>query len=365
MLQEGGQPGFYDEQSILQPRDLCTRFAAQRRRVQQLVDAGRWPGSYRTGKIDAKSGEDLRQGAPPPWGEGHVHHQRVAGPLGVSQPTPGSTNAAQQRKPVPSEQQRRRPSNRWPLTASDTIYALPGVQNDMLLRGALRRLDDREARRSTPGTSRARPIWRSAPRLRPASPPAYAVVPGQGPVELLGRPSLAHLPDERAAAGADQQNAGRRHWAGTSGICMKSATRPTVIERLVDHSALIRKAEQAPRRVAEAMRAMAPRDGRVPGLGSECAVDRLRGKSGAVDTAATVAGASARRSTRPRSAEQPSFSAPPKNPIIVAAAPRRAQSEEVRTFNHAAGPRAGLPARPRRAGRQAFIQRHAPLGHEL
>ena len=117
----------------------------------------------------------------------------------------------------------RRRSMRMLAHGIDTIYALPGVQNDHLF-DALFKRQRPHARPSTPATSRARPTWRSAPRSRPAS-RGLCRGAGAGPAQLRGR--AAHrLFDERAGAGADRPNPRSRHRPRISAICTRSATRP-------------------------------------------------------------------------------------------------------------------------------------------
>ena len=157
----------------------------------------------------------------------------------------------------------------------DTIYALPGVQNDLLFE-ALFKAGDRMRVVHTRHEQGAAYMALGA-ALATGKPSAYAVVPGPGllnssaalltaysmnapvlaligeiPDADIGKP-LGHLHEIRDQAG--------------------------IIKRLVDYSALIRKPGQAPRLVAEAVRAMA--SGR-PGPAVAAMRDRRLGQSGPV-----------------------------------------------------------------------------------
>ena len=179
----------------------------------------------------------------------------------------------------------------------DTIYALPGVQNDHLFDGAVQGVAT-GCGRSTPGTNRARPIWRSARRWRPASrrptpwcrgracsipsaalltaysmnAPVLALI-GEIPDADIGR-HLGHLHEIRDQAG--------------------------IIKRLVDYSRADPQARAgaAPGRRGDARR-WRPAG---PGPASlQCAID-VWGKSGAVTPQAPLPVRAAASSTRPRSA---------------------------------------------------------------
>ena len=143
--------------------------------------------------------------------------------------------------------------------------------------------------------------------LATGKPSAYAVVPGPGLLNSaaalltaysMNAPVLAligEIPDADIG----------RHLGHLHEIRDQAG----IIKRLVDHSALIRKPEQAPRLVAEAMRAMAT--GR-PGPGLAAMRDRRLGQIGPGDAAGAAAGRARPSSTRPRSARPRSFWARPK-----------------------------------------------------
>ena len=80
-----------------------------------------------------------------------------------------------------------------------------------------------------------------------------------------------------------------------------------IIKRLVDHSALIRKPEQASRATALAIRAMRTRAGRGPAA-LECAMD-VWGQSAPGDRAGAAARSGTPRSTATPSAARPNGSA--------------------------------------------------------
>ncbi len=91
--------------------------------------------------------------------------------------------------------------------------------------------------------------------LATGKPSAYAVVPGPGLLNSAA-PPCSRLFDECAGAGAHRRNPDAdigRHLGHLHEIRDQAG----IIKRLVDYSALIRKPEQAPRLVAEAMQSMA------------------------------------------------------------------------------------------------------------
>ena len=90
----------------------------------------------------------------------------------------------------------------------DTLYALPGVQNDHLF-DALFKASDLIRTVHTRHEQGAAYMALGA-ALATGKPQAYAVVPGPGPAQFLGR--AAHrLFDERAGAGAGRADPARRH----------------------------------------------------------------------------------------------------------------------------------------------------------
>src|ERR1051325_6174328 len=156
----------------------------------------------------------------------------------------------------------------------DTIYVLPGVQNDELF-AALFKAGDRMRTVHTRHEQGAAYMALGA-ALATAKPSAYAVVPGPGLLNSaaalltaysMNAPVLAligEIPDADIG----------RHLGHLHEIRDQAG----IIKRLVDHSALIRKPEQVPRLVAAAIQAM---DTGRPGPASlQCAID-VWGKSGA------------------------------------------------------------------------------------
>jgi acetolactate synthase I/II/III large subunit len=157
----------------------------------------------------------------------------------------------------------------------DTIYALPGVQNDFLfeaLFGAQDRLRTIHTRHEQGAAYMA-----LGAALATGKAAAFAVVPGPGLLNAgaalltaygMNAPVLGligQIPDGDIGRGL-----GHLHEIRDQG---------GIIKRLVDHTALIRKPEQASRATALAMRAMYT--GRPGPAVLECAID-VWGKSGPV-----------------------------------------------------------------------------------
>src|SRR5438270_5073671 len=157
----------------------------------------------------------------------------------------------------------------------DTIYALPGVQNDHLF-DALFKAQDRVSTIHTRHEQGAAYMALGA-ALATGKPQAFAVVPGPGLLNAsaalltaysMNAPVLAligQIPDADIG-----RNLGHLH---------EIRDQAGIIKRLVDHAALIRKPEQAPRLVAAAVQAMAT--GRPGPASLQCAIDVWR-KSGSV-----------------------------------------------------------------------------------
>src|SRR5882757_1977644 len=157
----------------------------------------------------------------------------------------------------------------------DTIYALPGVQNDELF-AALFKAQDR-MRTVHARHEQGAAYMALGAALATAKPSAYAVVPGPGLLNSaaalltaysMNAPVLAligEIPDADIG-----KHLGHLH---------EIRDQAGIIKRLVDYSALIRKPEQAPRRVAEAVRSMA--SGRPGPASLQCAID-VWGKPGPV-----------------------------------------------------------------------------------
>ena len=157
----------------------------------------------------------------------------------------------------------------------DTIYALPGVQNDFLfeaLFGAQDRLRTVHTRHEQGAAYMA-----LGAALATGKPSAFAVVPGPGLLNAgaalltaygMNAPVLGligQIPDADIGRGLGQLHEIRDQGG--------------IIKRLVDHSSLIRKPEQASRATALAIRAM--HTGRPGPAVLECAID-VWGKSGPV-----------------------------------------------------------------------------------
>ena len=157
----------------------------------------------------------------------------------------------------------------------DTLYALPGVQNDLLFEAAFKAGDKLRTVHSRHEQGAAYMALGAA--LATGKPQTYAVVPGPGLLNSsaalltaysMNAPVLAligQIPD--ADIGRDL---GHLH---------EIRDQAGIIGRLVDHSALIRKPEQAARLTANAIRAMAT--GRPGPAALECAID-VWGRQGQV-----------------------------------------------------------------------------------
>src|SRR5271170_2695936 len=157
----------------------------------------------------------------------------------------------------------------------DTVYALPGVQNDLLFE-ALFRFSNRLRTIHTRHEQGAAYMALGA-ALATGKPQAYAVVPGPGLLNSaaalltaysMNAPVLGligQIPDADIGRGLGHLHEIRDQ----SGI----------VSRLVGHSALIRKPQQAARATALALRAM--RTGRPGPAVLECPID-VWGKSGPV-----------------------------------------------------------------------------------
>ncbi len=157
----------------------------------------------------------------------------------------------------------------------DTVYALPGVQNDLLfeaLFGASDRLRTVHTRHEQGAAYMA-----LGAALATGKPQAYAVVPGPGLLNagaaLLTAYSM-NAPVLGLIGQIPDADIGRH-----LGHLHEIRDQAGIIKRLVDHTALIRKPEQASRATALAIRAM--QSGRPGPAVLECAID-VWGKSGPV-----------------------------------------------------------------------------------
>ena len=157
----------------------------------------------------------------------------------------------------------------------DTIYSLPGVQNDRLF-DALFKASDRLRTVHTRHEQGAALMALGA-ALATGRPQAYAVVPGPGLLNsatgLLTAYSM-NAPVLGLVGQIPHRDIGRG-----LGHLHEIRDQAGIIRRLVDHTALIRKPEEASRQTALAFRAM--RSGRPGPAVLECAIDRW-GKTGAV-----------------------------------------------------------------------------------
>jgi acetolactate synthase-1/2/3 large subunit len=157
----------------------------------------------------------------------------------------------------------------------DTVYALPGVQNDLLFE-ALFQYSDR-IRTVHPRHEQGAGYMALGAALATGRPQAYAVVPGPGFLNSaaalltafsMNAPVLAligQIPDNDIG-----RDLGHLH---------EIRDQAGIIKRLVDHTALIRKPQDASRATALALRAM--HTGRPGPAALECAID-VWGKSAPV-----------------------------------------------------------------------------------
>jgi acetolactate synthase-1/2/3 large subunit len=157
----------------------------------------------------------------------------------------------------------------------DTIYALPGVQNDLLFE-ALFKAGDRMRVVHTRHEQGAAYMALGA-ALATAKPSAYAVVPGPGLLNSSAALLTAYSMNAPVLAliGEIPNSDIGRHLGHLHEIRDQAG----ILKRLVDYSALIRKPEQAPLLVAQAFRSMTT--GRPGPASLQCAID-VWGKSGAV-----------------------------------------------------------------------------------
>jgi acetolactate synthase I/II/III large subunit len=149
----------------------------------------------------------------------------------------------------------------------DTVYALPGVQNDHLFE-ALFKFSDRFRTIHTRHEQGAAYMALGA-ALATGKPQAYAVVPGPGLLNSSAALLTAYSMNAQVLAlvgqiPADDIGKGLGH-------LHEIRDQTGLIARLVDHTSLIRKPEQASRLTAQALRAM--QTGRPGPAALECAID--------------------------------------------------------------------------------------------
>src|SRR5947208_1745832 len=148
----------------------------------------------------------------------------------------------------------------------DTIYALPGVQNDELF-AALFKAGDRMRTVHTRHEQGAAYMALGA-ALATAKPSAYAVVPGPGLLNSAAALLTAYSMNAPVLALVGEipdADIGRH-----LGHLHEIRDQAGIIKRLVDFSRLIRAPEKAPRLVAEALRSM--QTGRRGPAALECAI---------------------------------------------------------------------------------------------
>jgi acetolactate synthase-1/2/3 large subunit len=157
----------------------------------------------------------------------------------------------------------------------DTVYALPGVQNDQLF-DALFKASNRIRTIHTRHEQGAAYMALGA-ALATGRPQAYAVVPGPGLLNSAAALLTAYSMNAPVLALVGQIPEG--DIGRDLGHLHELRDQAGIVARLVDHSARIRSPETASRLVAQAMRAM--RSGRRGPAALECAID-VWGKAGTV-----------------------------------------------------------------------------------
>jgi acetolactate synthase-1/2/3 large subunit len=161
----------------------------------------------------------------------------------------------------------------------ETIYALPGVQNDYLFEALSKAHGDGEARMRVVHTRHEQGAAYMAlgAALATGKPQAYAVVPGPGLLNSSAALLTAYSMNAPVLALVGEIPDADIGWH--LGHLHEIRDQAGIIRRLVKYSALIRKPEQAPRLVAEAVRSMA--EGRPGPASLQCAID-VWGKSSMV-----------------------------------------------------------------------------------
>ncbi len=202
-----------------------------------------------------------------------------------------------------------------------TVYALPGVQNDFLFE-ALFRAGERMRTLHTRHEQGAAYMALGA-ALATGKPQAYAVVPGPGLLNSAAALLTAYSMNAPVLAliGEIPEADIGRHLGHLHEIRDQAG----IIARLVDYSALIRKPDQAARRVADAIRAMA--SGRPGPASLQCSID-VWGKSGPV-TAHPPLPPSAPKIDETALRKAVKLLGAAKNPLIVCGGGAQGASEEV------------------------------------
>jgi acetolactate synthase I/II/III large subunit len=163
----------------------------------------------------------------------------------------------------------------------DTVYALPGVQNDLLFE-ALFKFSDRLRTVHTRHEQGAAYMALGA-ALATGKPQAYAVVPGPGVLNSAAALLTAYSMNAPVLALIGQipnADIGR-----DLGHLHEIRDQAGIVKRLVDHAALIRRPQDASRATVLAMRAM--HMGRPGPAALECAID-VWGKSAPVTVQAPL-----------------------------------------------------------------------------
>lgn len=157
----------------------------------------------------------------------------------------------------------------------DTLYALPGVQNDHLFAAAFKAGDRLRTVHTRHEQGAAYMALGAA--LATGKPQTYAVVPGPGLLNSAAALLTAYSMNAPVLALIGEIPLGDigRHLGHLHEIRDQAG----ILARLVDHSRLIRKPEEASRFVAEAMRAMF--SGRPGPAALQCPID-VWGKAAAV-----------------------------------------------------------------------------------
>ena len=244
----------------------------------------------------------------------------------------------------------------------DTVYALPGVQNDLLFEALFKAQAGDKARLRVLHTRHEQGAAYMAlgATLATGKPYAYAVVPGPGLLNSsaalltaysMNAPVLAligEIPDADIG----------RHLGHLHEIRDQAG----ILSRLVDYSALIRKPEQAPRLVANAMHAMAT--GRPGPAALQCAID-VWGKPGAV-TAVPPRALPAAKLDETAIRKAAKILGAAKNPMIVCGGGAQDASEEITALSAMLQ----APVLGYRRGRGVLDSRDPlsvtlPLAHEL
>ncbi len=157
----------------------------------------------------------------------------------------------------------------------DTVYALPGVQNDHLFDALFKSSDLIRTVHSRHEQGAAYMALGAA--LATGKPQAYAVVPGPGLLNSSAALLTAYSMNARVLALVGQiplADIGRK-----LGHLHEINDQAGILRRLVDHSDLVRSADEAPRKVAQAFHAMA--SGRPGPAALECPIN-VWGKPGDV-----------------------------------------------------------------------------------